>query len=176
MAWQPLSQAALKRVLAAVDASRVAPHAQRLYSQRDDMAWFAAVTDELYRTALGRELLQHGFRDMDGSAVGGCCRQDPRFEPVAERGLSQVYSIRAVVQASDDTEMQKFLSTLLHVRLDRAFSCPLSIGSVLPAELGCHTLNAIDQPQSLVQMLSRVETKREGCSARACVVIAGSWS
>ena len=113
------------RVLRSVDAQRVAPHVQALYSRHDKLAWFETVTDQLYRAAVARELLcSGGDGDGGGGGGGGVGPVAPPPEE-AEAALEQVYGCRAYAEEAADAELQAVLRTLVHVRHDHAFECPV---------------------------------------------------
>lgn len=108
----PLSRETLVRVLRSVDAQRSAPHAQTLYSRHDKLSWFETVTDQLYRNAIAHEL----------RSEGGAGAPPPE---VAEAAVEQVYGCRAFAAATADAELQAVLRTLVHVKHDHAFECPV---------------------------------------------------
>ena len=118
------------RLLKRVDTQRRGAHVQALYSQRDDMRWFASVTDQLYRAAVVSEVER---------VCEGVC------EPaVAEAALQQVYGARWSAEAAGDAELQAVLGTLVHVRYDRAFECPVAEGALIPQRLRLYALSGRD--------------------------------
>lgn len=154
-------------MLRSVDRQRLGVAAQNLYSQRDDLRWFISVTDELYRGAVRSELSRLG----DGHLCIECRNAPPacRKEFRAECALQQVYTCRAEADIDGDTSFADFLQSLVHVRHDKAFPCPVTIGSDVPGDL---ELFPLDVEAGATTSLNRLVHG----AGMPVVLITGSWS
>ena len=168
-----MTRSGIKRILLEVDEERLGYAVQKRLSLHDDMSWFIQVTRDVYWCATYRELQNHG---MSGPCKKPCFTNDD-----LENALDQVFSVRGKAFREQDLEMISFMSSLLHVKHDHAFPCPVALGSPLPSqridlfpltkvESGCR-FNAAGLPLPSIS-LSNLISRRP----RPLVVIAGSWT
>ena len=182
----PLSSTALRRVLAKVDQDRKEYLAQKRYSKRDNMSWFIQVTTDLYRQAVKRELIIAASEKNSSAAKTGI----GVTQREVEIGLNQVLTVRWRAQTTGDAEMLSFLSTLVHVKHDHAFPCPVAVGARVPGPLLLHALpghwpsqHAFATQRARDTVANKAATTTlatlASCSERAgkcLVVLAGSWT
>ena len=177
----PLSSASVCRILTRVDHDRLGYLAQKRYSKRDDMDWFIQVTTDLYRYAVKRELIVSAAEKRTVSGAGAAVTQDD-----VQNGLNQVLTVRWRAQTAGDKKMLEFLSTLLHVKHDHAFPCPITVGAPVPGPLLLHTLPNY-QPSNQHTLTGAVSTQAtttlatlvlsaEKAGKSCLVVLAGSWT
>ena len=187
----PLSLDALRRVLSKVDRDRIGYLAQKRYSKRDNMAWFIQVTTDLYRQAIYRELVIAASQKSSSWERFGARTGANVTQREVETGLKQVLSVRWWAKKTDDTAMLSFLSTLLHVKHDHAFPCPITIGAPVPGPLLLRFLpgHRPSQHAFATQRVCNTDDNKAttttlatlvSCSAKAgkscLVVLAGSWT
>ena len=181
----PLSSASVCRILTRVDHDRVGYLAQKRYSKRDDMDWFIQVTTDLYRYAVKGELIVSAAeKRKKGSAVSGAGAAVTQDD--VQNGLNQVLTVRWRAQTAGDKKMLEFLSTLLHVKHDHAFPCPITVGAPVPGPLLLHKLPNY-QPSNQHTLVGAVSTQAtttlatlvlsaEKAGKSCLVVLAGSWT
>lgn len=152
------------RVLKRVDTERVDAAAQKELSKQDSMEWFISVTLQMYRRATIHELRK--------SNVLGTDIDDDNFEIAVSRALRQVFSIRSWVGKSSRSEsLQKFLSTLLHVKYDFAYPCPVPVGTPILSTCSLVSLERLSEKTSLRKLMVTSSLHN-----RVTVVVSGSWS
>lgn len=131
-----IPKAEMKEILKRCNELRFEQHTQDLYSQRDDPAWSAVVTENFHRDVLR----EHGFVDED-----------------IEDALMQVFSCRWKYRK--DPDMQEFFKTLIHVQFDLTGDGPIQVGDDVPdcklydlngKETTLHTFIDEASPQPLV--------------------------
>jgi hypothetical protein len=134
-------------VMLEVDEQRFEPRVQAAYDVCDDVTWFIRVTDQLYLQAVKRAL--------------------PGEPPSVEYdAMQQVYQVRADALERSDDAMLELLSSLTHVKHDRAYACPLAVGDILPA-LRVYALDG--SATSIDELVHAAPTS-------ATVLLTGSWS
>ena len=103
-----------------------------------------------------------------------------------QNGLNQVLTVRWRAQTAGDKKMLEFLSTLLHVKHDHAFPCPITVGAPVPGPLLLHKLPNY-QPSNQHTLVGAVSTQAtttlatlvlsaEKAGKSCLVVLAGSWT
>ena len=137
----------IKWVLLEGDKERLSSRMQDEYSKQDTLTWALQATDLMYKRITTSLLKAKG---VDASVQ------------CIENAMSQVYSVRSLY--AEDPDMQVFLSTLIHVRLDHTLGAGKLTHDSLVPNLPLYTRDCVFNLHDLIP------------TDKPCLIFAGSWT